>query len=74
MKSSIDILNNLSHNKHIQLLLHNENPLFHYIQLDNYMYLSFYHSGQILSKSKVYKVGKNSEIYKIFEKHSNSYI
>lgn len=36
VKSSIDILNSLSHNKHIQLLLHNENPLFHYILFDNY--------------------------------------
>ena len=74
IKSSINIIDKLRYNKHIKLILHSEKPLFSYVLLDDFLYLSFYQYGQTISKSKVYKAGKNSELYKIFKKHSDSYI
>lgn len=74
IKSSINIIEKMLKNKHIMLILHSEKPLFSYVLLDDFLYLSFYQYGQTLSKNKVYKAGKNSELYKIFKKHSDSYI
>lgn len=74
IKSSINIIEKMLQNKHIMLILHSEKPLFSYVLLDDFLYLSFYQYGQTLSKNKVYKAGKNSELYKILKKHSDSYI
>lgn len=74
IKSSINIIEKMLNNKHIMLIFHSEKPLFSYVLLDDFLYLTFFQYGQTLSKNKVYKAGKNSELYKIFKKHSDSYI
>ena len=38
---------------------------------DDYLYLSFFPKGESASLSRVYKIPRNTELYKAFEAHYN---